>query len=233
MYAEIQRFREEDVRNEEEATRRKQNLDRAYLDARLSTTATMLGQLATLQNSKSREVAAIGKAAAIAQTTIDGIRAVQAALAGPPGPPWSFAIAGVTAAMTAVNVAKIAGVGFQRGGFTGNLPHDQVAGVVHGGEYVFDASATRRIGVPALEALSAGKTLAPGQGSSYGTMSGNSMSLNVGSINVRVEGRQDDPERTGQEVERGIKRALRDVARKEIKDQKRDGGLLDDSVMAH
>jgi hypothetical protein len=159
LYAELDRLREGDVISETEAAQRKKDLDRAYLDARLSNTSQMLGQLVTLQGSKNKEMAALGKAAAIAQATIDGYRAVQAALAGPPGPPWSFAIAGVTGAMAAVNVAKIAGVGFQQGGYTGNMATNKEAGVVHGQEYVFDAAATARIGVPALEAMRRGSTL--------------------------------------------------------------------------
>ncbi|HWM82944.1 MAG TPA: tape measure protein [Pseudolabrys sp.] len=43
--------------------------------------------------------------------------------------------------------------GFDAGGFTGVGGKYQPAGVVHKGEYVFDADATRRIGVPNLERL--------------------------------------------------------------------------------
>tara|TARA_R110000868_G_scaffold100109_1_gene275269 strand:+ start:16585 stop:18765 length:2181 start_codon:yes stop_codon:yes gene_type:complete len=46
--------------------------------------------------------------------------------------------------------------GYASGGYTGSLGVGDVAGVVHGQEYVFDADAVRRIGVPALEALRAG-----------------------------------------------------------------------------
>jgi hypothetical protein len=232
MYAEIQRFREEDVHNEEEANRRKQNLDRALADAKLETASGMFGQLAGLQNSHIKEVAAIGKAAAIAQATIDGYRAVQAALAGPPGPPWSFAIAGVTAVMTAANVARIAGIGFQRGGYTGDGNPNDVAGPAHRQEFVFDGAATRRIGVPALEALRSGRTFGPGQSGGRSAIGGTT-SVSIGQISVRVEGKSDDPEATGAAVERGILRAVRKVARDEIKDQQRDGGLLDQRVMAH
>ena len=169
LYAEIDRLRQADVISEEEAANRKQNVDRSYLDARLEATSSILGQLSTLQNSKNKEVAALGKAAAIAQATIDGYRAVQAALAGPPGPPWSFAIAGVTAAVTAANVARIAGVGFQGGGFTGSGSNTSVAGPVHRNEFVMDAAATSRIGVPALEAMRNGSTLSqPGMRASGG-----------------------------------------------------------------
>ena len=45
---------------------------------------------------------------------------------------------------------------FAEGGFTGNVPADRVAGIVHGGEFVFDAEATRKIGVENLEAIRRG-----------------------------------------------------------------------------
>lgn len=159
MYGEIEKLRAQDLISEQEAADRKKNLDQALGDARLETASGMFAQLAQLQSSHNRTVAAIGKAAAIAQATIDGYRAVQAALAGPPGPPWSFAIAGVTAVMTAANIARIAGVGFQRGGYTGDGSAGDVAGPVHRQEFVFDAAATRRIGVPALEAMRSGARL--------------------------------------------------------------------------
>ncbi|MCB9993123.1 MAG: phage tail length tape measure family protein [Hyphomicrobiaceae bacterium] len=46
--------------------------------------------------------------------------------------------------------------GFASGGYTGNLPSNRVAGIVHGGEYVLNAAATRRIGVGNLNAMNAG-----------------------------------------------------------------------------
>lgn len=53
------------------------------------------------------------------------------------------------------------GMGFADGGYTGNGPRYEVAGYVHRGEYVMDANAVRRIGVPALQALQAGGAPAP------------------------------------------------------------------------
>lgn len=47
-------------------------------------------------------------------------------------------------------------LGFAEGGYTGNGTKYQPAGIVHKGEYVFDAKATRRIGVRRLEALRSG-----------------------------------------------------------------------------
>lgn len=46
--------------------------------------------------------------------------------------------------------------GFEAGGWTGHGATSDVAGVVHAGEFVFDAAATKRIGVDALEAMRRG-----------------------------------------------------------------------------
>lgn len=43
--------------------------------------------------------------------------------------------------------------GFDTGGYTGNGGRNQVAGTVHGGEYVFSKKATQKIGVGNLEAM--------------------------------------------------------------------------------
>lgn len=66
-----------------------------------------LGTIATLQASGSEELFAIGKAAAVATATIDGIAAVQKALAAAP-PPINFVLAGVVGVAAAINVANIA-----------------------------------------------------------------------------------------------------------------------------
>jgi hypothetical protein len=46
--------------------------------------------------------------------------------------------------------------GFEDGGFTGNLGRKEIAGVVHGQEFVMNAGATARIGVDNLQALASG-----------------------------------------------------------------------------
>jgi hypothetical protein len=45
---------------------------------------------------------------------------------------------------------------FDSGGYTGNAPSDRVAGVVHGGEFVFDSESTKKIGASNLEAIRKG-----------------------------------------------------------------------------
>lgn len=59
----------------------------------------------------------------------------------------------VTTMGIAQALAAMTGVGFKEGGYTGNVGINDVAGVVHGKEFVFDAESTSRIGVSNLEAL--------------------------------------------------------------------------------
>lgn len=113
--------------------------------------------LATLSSSSNKKLSALGKAAAIADATIQGILAVQKALASGV-PPWSYVTAAAVGVAAAANVAKIAGVkGFISGGmgYTGDGPLSRPAGVFHGGEFVVNAGATAK-NRPALEAMNNG-----------------------------------------------------------------------------
>jgi tape measure domain-containing protein len=55
-----------------------------------------------------------------------------------------------------LNVTDYLSGKFASGGFTGHMPANQVAGLVHGGEFVFDAASTARLGVRNLEAIRRG-----------------------------------------------------------------------------
>jgi hypothetical protein len=214
MYAEIARLREEDVISEQEAAERKKNLDTALGEARLQTASDVFGTLAQLSSSKTKEIAAVGKAAAIAEATINGILAVQAALKAPPGPPYTIPMAVAVGVMSAANVAKIAGIGFERGGYTGNGGTSEPAGTVHGQEYVFDAAATRRIGVPALDAMRAGARL---NGAASNDNRGRGVTVHQ-YPGVAVEVR----ERTDGEIEVIAERAARRVAPSAVAADMRD-----------
>lgn len=134
---------------------------------RLDTEREMWSGLTALSSSGNKKLAAIGKAAAIAEATIDGIKAVQKAYASLPFP-FNIAAAAVMAGLTAVNVAKIAGVqGFEAGGYTGGGGQKQVAGVVHGQEFVVNAAGTRR-NRAALEAMNAGRAVPQNPANSNG-----------------------------------------------------------------
>lgn len=155
MYAQIDEMRKADVLSEEQAEQAKGMVDAKYLEERLSGASKFFGVLSGLQNSESKKAQAIGKAAAIAQATIDGIVAVNAALKGPPGPPWSFAIAAATGAVVAANVAQIAGIKFAAGGLVrgpGTGTSDSISARLSDHEFVVNAQATRRF-LPLLHAI--------------------------------------------------------------------------------
>lgn len=107
---------------------------------RLGNLSGIFGQIATLSDSKNKELAAIGKAAAIAQATVDGYLAVNNALATIPYP-YNFIAAGLVGVAAAANVAKIAGVGFNKG--TNSVPGvgntDSVPAMLTPGERVLTA----------------------------------------------------------------------------------------------
>lgn len=102
------------------------------------------GQIATLSSSSNQTLAAIGKAAAITNATIDGYAAVQKALASAP-PPFNFALAALVGTATAANVAKIAGVGLASGiteiprSASGGNNGDNFPAVLKSGERVVDS----------------------------------------------------------------------------------------------
>ncbi len=139
MYDQIQVLRDNDIISEQTAAQAKARVAIQQKQLELEFTTQFFGQLAGLQNSGNKKIAAIGKAAAITQATIDGVLAVQKALASFP-PPYNYAMAAAVGVSAAANVAKIAG--FEKGGYTGNADRKTVAGVVHGREFVVNADAT-------------------------------------------------------------------------------------------
>lgn len=100
-----------------------------------------LSTMATLSESGNKTLAGIGRAAAISTATIDGIAAVQKALASAP-PPVNFALAGVVGVAAAANVAKISGVKFEHGGVVGgsSFTGDSVQARVNSGEMIINRS---------------------------------------------------------------------------------------------
>lgn len=94
--------------------------DRDTSKKRLNAASKAFGDLAVLSNSKNKELAAIGKASAIAQTTIDTYAAAQAAykaLAGIPiiGPGLGIAAAAAAIISGLARVAQISGTPLQEG----------------------------------------------------------------------------------------------------------------------
>ena len=105
------------------------------------------------------------KAFAIAQSAMAIQQGIAQAFALPF--PLNLAAAATVAAQTASIVANIKSIraeGFKSGGYTGNGGVNDVAGVVHGREYVLNAEATKRVGRGTLDALNNGGTLESGSG---------------------------------------------------------------------
>lgn len=76
------------------------------------------------------------------------------------GPYIAPAIGAAAAALQVAQATQLRSVnmsGFKTGGYTGNMGVNEVAGVVHGQEYVVNAEATKRIGVDTLQAIESGR----------------------------------------------------------------------------
>lgn len=109
--------------------------------------------------------AQLGQLGTGAQTLGTGMQQMTAGLAGTlqqigagygPGGAFIGGLLGEGLKLLTGGGAAAKPAGFRSGGYTGAGAPDDVAGVVHAGEYVFDASATRRLGVANLEALRSG-----------------------------------------------------------------------------
>jgi len=103
--------------------------------------------IASLSTANNKVLAVIGKAGAISVATIDGIAAVQKALASAP-PPFNFALAGLVGVATAANVAKIAGVKMASGGIvpgTDTGQGDTVPAMLTPQEVVLNAAMTENL----------------------------------------------------------------------------------------
>jgi len=107
MYAEIERLRQADVLSEEQAARARLNLNLKFDEMRNQSYSDLMGSIAGLASSHNKKLAAIGKAAAIAQATFDGYVAIQKALASSP-PPFNYITAAAVGIKTAINIAGIA-----------------------------------------------------------------------------------------------------------------------------
>ena len=73
--------------------------------------------------------------------------------------------------------------GFASGGYTGNGARDEIAGVVHGQEFVMNADATRRIGVSTLQRMQDGELHPSSVSGGNGGGNGGGTNLNVTIVN--------------------------------------------------
>lgn len=119
---------EEDI----ERARRAEELKIQFASDGWTTVKKGLTDLATFQNAKNKELAVVGKSAAVANAMMNTYQAANLALATV-APPWGYVQAAISTAMGLANVAQIAGVQFAVG--TPYVPEDMPA-TVHRGEII-------------------------------------------------------------------------------------------------
>lgn len=156
--------------HEDRVTKINRAADQARLDLQLKYGEQIFGSLSSMfdknddrQKAYYRTTLALEKSFAIARSVI----AIQSALALAAANPFPMNLVhmATVATQTASIVGNIKSVadGFYTGGYTGNIGTREVAGVVHGQEYVLNAQATKRVGRGTLDALNNGGTLGGGE----------------------------------------------------------------------
>lgn len=134
-----------------------------------------------------QSLGAAGVAASIAMGTSTAVAwapaaaAVSLATLGANAGPASAGILSTNAVSMGAALA-----GFSQGGYTGDVPTNAVAGVVHGKEFVMNAAATQRIGVDNLQAMQDGRmnSVQSGSGATSAVQSvGSSPSISFTVIN--------------------------------------------------
>ena len=169
----------------------------------------------------------VSKAFAIADSIVKIQQAMANALSQPF--PANLAAIATVAAQAASIVSNIKAVtmGFESGGYTGSGGRQDIAGVVHGQEFVIDADKTRQHR-PLLEAIHHGRALpSTGGGSSSG--SGNGPAVHIENLVIQSEAKGDSPEQDAQTMAEEFKRSVSEITREELADQGRAGGALTQS----
>lgn len=93
------------------------------------------------------------------------------------------AMAGITATTALTEGIALASMaGFQSGGYTGDIGTSDVAGVVHGREFVVNARATAQ-NREMLEAMNAGRSVSASASTSTSSGSGNASPINISIVN--------------------------------------------------
>ncbi|HDI1577267.1 TPA: tape measure protein [Acinetobacter baumannii] len=135
-------------------------LDLAYGQQAIGSLTSMFGSMFGEQSKAYKIMFAADKAYAIAVAGIEIQKGISKAMGL--GFPANIPVLAQVAAQGATilsNIRAIADVGFATGGYTGNMGRGDVAGVVHGQEYVLNAAATKRVGVDTLNAINSGGSL--------------------------------------------------------------------------
>lgn len=165
-----------------------------------------------------RVLASIEKGYALYKAFLNNKTAILDAYATTPGAWYTKAAAAAKVAIdTGVMTAAISAItpqGFSTGGYTGNMGVNDIAGVVHGKEYVLNAAATKRIGVDNLNAMNKG-----------GSIGNNNVSVNVV---VNADGSSDVQANTQMGKHMGDAMAV--VALKVVKNELGQNGMIDKAI---
>jgi len=178
----------DDVRRAQELSKEK-ILNQAKAQAHMS----LLNTIGTLASAKNKELAAIGKAAAMAMATINTFQGITLAMATVPFP-LNFVVAGLVGVAGAAQVANIAGVQMAEGGLVTARPGGMRATIGEGG---------RDEAVIPLDDPRTARRLRGALGGSGG------VNVNVGGINIRMNGNSGG---------RGLARELAEEIRSETVD---------------
>lgn len=170
-------------------------LQLSYGEQMASSMTTMMG---AIFGEKSRAYAAafaIEKGFAVAQAALAlGQNIAEASKVGFPYNIPMIAGAMAQGAQIASIISSVASptTGYKTGGYTGNYGTSEVAGVVHGQEYVLNAEATKRVGINTLNAINNGGTIQAEKVAQANAKasSGNSSNINLNPNFVIVDERE-------------------------------------------
>lgn len=174
LWEEAYRLHKETIANiDAEYGEKSKVLEDELLSTKLGAYGSAAGALAGLfkdmsgeQSSAYRAMFAVSKAFDIAQASKNVYVAASDAFAKEPGTVWQKLAAAATATAKSSSfiplITAINPKGFKTGGYTGNGGVNDVAGVVHGKEYVLNAKATKRIGTGTLDKLNNGGDIGGG-----------------------------------------------------------------------
>jgi hypothetical protein len=169
---------------------------------------------ATVASSASIAATAATTTASVASAGTVAAAWLPAALVASIGSFGAAAVVGGTALLAAYALIG----GFQDGGYTGDGAEGEVAGVVHGKEFVMDAAATKRIGAGNLEKMSRGESVPSigAQGGSGGS-GGGGISVVINDQTTTSTGHDvQTQETTGPEGQRQMQVTIRDTVRRQV-----------------
>ena len=163
----LDEMRRLDLINEEKYQQDKVKLQMLYMNSYMSNLFGGFAQMVD-ENSKTYDILfAAQKTFAVANALLNIPQAYSKAYDAVVGTPYvgPYIAPAAGAAAAAIQVAQAAQIksvnmaGYETGGYTGNTGTKDIAGVVHGQEYVLNAEATKRVGVGTLDAINSGGNL--------------------------------------------------------------------------